>query len=71
MRSSTSTVGVISRIAASLESTLAITADSTKVTRNAWRTGPRVRGSMIAASRSSSPMRSAAAVIVITDASVT
>ena len=70
MRNSSSTVGVISRIAASFDSAAATSADSAKVTRKACFTGPRVRGSIIAARRVNRPRRSAADVIVITAASV-
>jgi hypothetical protein len=64
------TVGVITRMAASFESTVATSADRTNVTRKAWRTGPRVRGSISAASRSKSPSRSAVEVMAMTDARV-
>src|SRR5690348_14220344 len=51
VRSSTITTGVTSKIAASFESRAAVSAETMNVKRNAWRTGPRVRGSIQVARR--------------------
>src|SRR5205085_6424241 len=60
------TAGVSTSTAASFDRNADDNAPIRNTTRKAWRTGPRVRGSMIAASRSNKPTSRAADVIAIT-----